>query len=582
MGKDNIAKISIIGGDSIEVIGGSHTEYVGKMTYSSNQKLLVTAVNGKSFGDNPEDPPKTKGRIIDIVMFVAGTTDPINTDGKKHQANTDYWRSSKSNFWHKVKELKSQFLDVHIEGDFFSWSGDNDTKERKKASERLLDLLLRVYPGWKNQEVHLHLIGHSHGGNVINQFTELIANKEMIVGSRILKPRKITEFPKLWKVKSITYLSTPFFQKKHQLNHAKLHKQCKIINVHNEYDLTQRLVADFSLVNLEVFLKNFQMEKFQKGLNTLKSVNSSAFKVLYRPYIEDEKEGPLLWKETAKSLAGINQLTHEFIIYIKSINLNKPSLGKERDSFVHILNKFQQWTYETYNIFNKNSFKRKGGYGRSEFVHDLNLSNAVGTLNELFNIKTGVKDSYILSLLAKIFAAESGVTDSIEITSWSPKKQVKSLSILDVNITKYDSYDTRGKKSLSEKFINATTKALQNNNLEEVLMRIFSQFVSPFVMIIVNAAFHVVELFIKGNLDAEVKKLRKNIKRYSALIEEYNCNLVAENDKKNIADIMKRPGTIPYLSMVSHSLSHTKFWKEVEDGLKSSFSSEKNPKKYKK
>lgn len=35
----------------------------------------------------------------------------------------------------------------------------------------------------------------------------------------------------------------------------------------------------------------------------------------------------------------------------------------------------------------------------------------------------------------------------------------------------------------------------------------------------------------------------------------------------------KRPGTIPYLAMASHGLSHTQFWHEVEVGIKGAFSS---------
>lgn len=50
-----------------------------------------------------------------------------------------------------------------------------------------------------------------------------------------------------------------------------------------------------------------------------------------------------------------------------------------------------------------------------------------------------------------------------------------------------------------------------------------------------------------------------------------------EKDKKEITDMMKRAGTIPYLAMTSHGLSHTQFWPEVEDGLKNAFSSGKNP-----
>lgn len=511
----------------------------------------------------PERVEKGDGKLIDIVMFVAGTTDPINIKGEKHQANTDYWRASKVNFWHKIKELKPQFLNLHIEGDFFSWSGDNDTKERNLAAERLLDLFLRVYKFWKNKEVHLHLIGHSHGGNVINQFTELIATDE--------------KFPKPWKVKSITYLSTPFFQKKHQLNHAKLHKDCKIINVHNEYDLTQQLIADFSLVNLEGLLKSFQMDKFKKGLDTLKSVKTDAFKVLTSAYVEDKKEGPALWKETAKGLLGINQLTVEFINYINLIDLNKPNLQRERDSFVKILNTFLKWTYNTYNTFSKNSTTRKGGYGRSEFFEDLALDSIVANLNSLFEIKTGVKDSYILSLLAKLFAAESGVTDSIEVTSWTPKKQTKALSILDVNITKFDSYNSRNKKALSSKFIKETSNAVHNNNLEEVLMRLFSQMTKPENIKNITYIFHGAEVYFTGETDKQIKILRKYIEKYHSLANQYHANLVTDKDEKEISDLMKRPGTVPYLAMVSHSLSHTQFWPEVEEGLKSAFSSGKNP-----
>ncbi len=287
-------------------------------------------------------------------MFVAGTTDPINTAGLKHQANTDYWRSSKTNFWNKIKDLKPQYLDLHIEGDFFSWSGDNDTKERNLAADRLLDLFLRVYKFWKNQEVHIHLIGHSHGGNVINQFTELIATD--------------SKYPKPWKVKSITYLSTPFFKKKHQLNHSKLHKECKIINVHNEYDLTQQLIADFSLVNLEIFLRNFQMSSFQTGIDTLRTVDTAAFKHLLNVWIDNDTEGPELWTATATGLSGINQITVEFINYLENIKPTKPNLTREMDQFITLLKTFQHWTFVSHGRFNANRVGRRGGYGRSEFL----------------------------------------------------------------------------------------------------------------------------------------------------------------------------------------------------------------------
>lgn len=504
-------------------------------------------------------PEATKDKtIVDIVMFVAGTTDPINTQGLKHQANTQYWQASKENFWNKIKELKPQYLNLHIEGNFFSWSGDNDTLERNKAADRLLDLFVRVYPGFKRKEVHLHLVGHSHGGNVINQFTNLIATDK--------------RFPELWKIKSITYLSTPFFKKKHQLNHAKIRKDCKIINVHNEYDLTQRLVADFSLVNLEVFLKNFNMANFEKGLKILEGVDVEALKSNLIDLWMSKEEGVIIWREMAKVFKGANVLTQEFIKYIQGINVNKPALDKERDGFVVILKSFLQWTFDVYNNYNN----ANASYSKAKFVGNLQLTQGVAVLNQLFDIKSSEKDSYILHLLARVFAENTGLTDSIEINSWTPADQAAGLSIQDINITTHDPYHSRGKKTICEGFITGTVGALQKNNLEEVLMRLFSQFIEPVTLLLVTIVIDkVIEPAVFGKLDTEITKLRKDLQIYSKLVTKYHAKLVAEKDKK--LELMARPGTVPYLAMVSHSLSHTQFWPQVEQGLRGAFSSGKNP-----
>lgn len=555
-------KQTFVGGDIIETTGGNNLSYAKDVIQNAGSQVIQQGKDtGVTYGKQGS-PPKNQ-KIYDVVMFVAGTTDPINIKGEKHQANTEYWQAGPENFWAKIKELKPQFLNLHIEGNFFSWSGDNDTKERNLAADRLLDLFLRVYKFWKNQEVHIHLIGHSHGGNVINQFTELIS--------------KSPDYPKPWKVKSITYLSTPFFHKKHQLNHAKLHPDCKIINVHNEYDLTQQLIADFSLVNLEVFLKNFKFDDFEKGLRTLKTIDSSAFDNLTNAWINDKTEGPFLWRETAKGLLGINQLTVEFIKYIEQIDVNKPNLRTDRDGFVHILNRFLQWTHDAYNIFVRNSSKRNGGYGRKEYFSDLLLSTALNILNELFAAQTGVKDSYILTLLARIFAESSGLTDTIEINSWSPKHQTKGLSVQDINITQFDPYHRRNKKAVCEAFINGTIRAMQNRNLEELLMRLFSQFVKPGLLTKIYWGFHGAEVYFTGETDTQIKRLRKSFGVYLELVKQYHANLVTEDDEKKIPDMIKRPGTVPYLAMASHSLSHTQFWPEVEAGLKGAFSSGANP-----
>lgn len=554
------------GGEYTEIAGGSITEvvadnydiYAGRHIVNTAAKSVIESGKNKGvrFGA-PKSPPHKKG-IVDVVMFVAGTTDPINVAALKHQANTGYWQDGLQGFWQKTKELAPQYLDLHIEGSFFSWSGDNNTEERNKAADRLLDLLMRVYPAYKNRETHLHLIGHSHGGNVINQFTNLIVTDK--------------RFPALWKVKSITYLSTPFFKKKHQLNHAKLHKECKIINVHNEYDLTQQLIADFSLLDLEGLLKSFQLDKFDEGIKTVKSVNKDNITNYLKGWYS-EGRAILAWREMAKTFLGINLITSEFIKYINSLKIDNSNLQKERNSFVNLLKMFLQWTYDVH----KNFSGSKQKYDKITWVENLNLTQGLKVLNILFDIKSGVKDSYILSLLANIFGENKGITDSIDETSWNPQKQTKELSILDVPILKYDPYNSRNKKGQFDAFLKGTQNAVHSNNLEDLLMRLFSQFIKPSQISNIYDYVNYAEYIVTGDLDKQLKILGGNLKRYSLLVTKYNANLVAENDEKEIMEIDKRPGTIPYLAMVSHSLSHTRFWPEVESGLKSAFSSGVNP-----
>jgi hypothetical protein len=569
-----MSRLRYVKGNIIEITGGTRKIFAKEgYEVNSNGQIINNAKGGKKHKE-PKSPPKND-KIYDVVMFVAGTTDPINTTGAKHQANTEYWRGidektkketkeSVNNFWHKIKELKPQYLNLHIEGEFFSWSGDNDTKERNKAAERLLNLFLRVYKFWENKEVHLHLIGHSHGGNVINQFTELIATDK--------------DFPKHWQVKSITYLSTPFFQKKHQLNHTKLHKACKIINVHNEYDLTQQLVADFSLVNLEGLLKSFQMEKFKTGIETLKSVNTDTITIYLKGigFSDSHKKRAIpAWKEMAKAFLGMNIIVSEFIQYINSLKIENSNLQKEKDSFIYLLKNLLQWTYDVYNNYNVGI---KEGYDKAKWANNLNLTQGLKVLNILFDIKSNPKDSYILKLLAGIFGEKKGLTDSIDETSWTPKKQTKGLPILDVPIFGSDPYNSRNKKKQFVAFLKGTQSAVHSRNLEDMLMRLFSQFIKPPALKDIIDYIDYSENIITGDLDTQLKMLRGNFERYYLFVNKYHAGLVTEKDEKNTKlDLDKKPGSIPYLAMVSHSLSHTQFWKDVEDGLKNAFSSGKNP-----
>jgi hypothetical protein len=501
---------------------------------------------------SPSFVPPTDGKIRDIVMFVPGTTDPLNISKEKHQANKEYWRDTMTNFRHGVTELKNQYHDLHIQDEFFSWSGDNNTADRNEAAGRLMDLLVRVYSGFKNKEAHLHLIGHSHGGNVINQFTELIAADK--------------RFPLLWKIKSITYLSTPFFQKKHQLNHAKLHSDCKIINVHNGYDLTQQFIADFSLINLEILIEKFNEGDFNTALNRIKQTDFKPFEIIgdsgYWGKINDT-QGHNLWKNSAILLDGVGMLMNAIVKYINSIETNK--FKSEKNKLAGLFDRIHKWSINAKATIIKNQATRSGGYNRDFFFDDINLLDFLKLVNELLSIKTGVNDSYLLSVLGTLFAEDTGVTETIEQTSWTPKKQANGLTLIDIPITKEDIYNTRNKKANFDKFLSEIQVAQRNKNLKEVLMRLFSQFISPNQIKTIIDKIDDLEYVVKNETDTQLVTLRTtNLRIYKELVTKYNADLVAEKDMK------------VELAKISHGLSNTQFWDKVVLELRGAFSSGKN------
>lgn len=502
----------------------------------------------------------------DVVMFVPGTTDPTNNKGFMHEANASYWRGKEHNLWENVKKLKPQFLDLHIEDTFFSWSGDNNTEERKKAAERLLDLFLRVYKNWTNREVHLHLIGHSHGGNVINQFTRLIASD--------------SRFPKYWKVKSLVYLSTPFFQKKHQIDHAKIHPKCTVINVYNRYDITQRFIADFSLNNLEGIIQKLSADEYVRITDTIITAMEqvrAAFDAAYGSWdwvINNDTEGPLIWRRTVTLLDRIREFT---TLLIKDVGTFQPtSLQQEVLELKGVLVAIDNWVGNTRNTFAQNQEDRDGGYGPTEFVADLNIMGVVGLLNRILAIDGTVESSALIDLLARIFREQHDIVDSIDNTLWHPKNQIQGkYPITFRNITEEDEYHTRKKTSDFERFASGVEGSLEAGNLHEVLMWLISQFIDPEQLgTVIMLIDHMIEPFVFGEADDQMEELRLNITDYRDIIRRFNCDLIAEQDADKG---LEAPGSVPYLAMVSHSLSHTHLWDEVDEGLRDSFSSGENP-----
>ncbi|KPA15748.1 Peptidoglycan-binding Lysin subgroup domain protein [Candidatus Magnetomorum sp. HK-1] len=208
-------------------------------------------------------------KYLHVIVLVSGTKNPVNDlfsfflenpqAENNHLSNFSYWQNS---FIESVLELKKCINDKY-EGDVnfnidlykdFSWSGDNSYNERVNAGMKLAQNLKTKYKSWQNNNVYFHLIGHSHGGNVINEFSNhtLLSEK--------------------WFIKTIVYLSTPFFQRIHQPKSAVLHDNFNIYNIKNYYDLTQIFVADFTIVpSFQNFIDLFApaLKNAEKTFNAL-------------------------------------------------------------------------------------------------------------------------------------------------------------------------------------------------------------------------------------------------------------------------------------------------------------------------
>jgi len=224
--------------------------------------------------------------VANIIVLVSGTVDPGNLDSDKLKRSASYrapnvawWLNDPNWYWQENSEfnrvlnsLREQYTNLHL-FTAHGWSGDNAATNRRIVGAYLANRLCGAggeksyYEGLLDQEVSFHFIGHSHGGNVINELTRRAS--ELLPRGNPLKTRAKGVWPSQWKIRSITYLSTPFFKRLHQVNTGVFHEDCRIINVYNEYDLTQRVVADFSLSPMHELLKQSGGAALQKQISNI-------------------------------------------------------------------------------------------------------------------------------------------------------------------------------------------------------------------------------------------------------------------------------------------------------------------------
>ena len=473
---------------------------------------------------------------IHIFILVSGTTDPINTfaniqydlETKKeldfnetlHRSNSYpsksmYWDDS---FYKSLQKLEEDISDF-ILFDKFGWSGDNCVSNREVSGKYFVRSLFMKNKNTKqgyyedviHKPINFHLIGHSHGGNVINEMTKEI--------------NALPNWPEKWKVKSIIYLSTPFFKNLHQVKVTKkvFHKEAKVLHLYNDYDLTQNFLADFSLFDLSLIQKILE-EKMVLSIRSSNPTNKAdekgkllqeglidkakkAFETIPTNKFTDiylsSKEGEILYSRTVRFLDSIESIfyskhpTNENQIVgifeaLKELNkeieykvsdflkksIPQGELKTKRQilddssykELITILEEILTGVRKLKNKFNDTIDKVNKGtesYSRLGYLDDLKSSiDLIKTLASFLDINevslTSNNPSSFWNILYKVL---NNNIDQFDNTYVNPINQFKGTfleeSLKELNITKKDEYD---KKTAQAKPTGKLTQAVILSN----------------------------------------------------------------------------------------------------------------------
>lgn len=572
-------------------------------------------------------------RTIDelhIIVLVAGTSDPVNSTISTKDYTTSPGRAnsypSKSLYWdeeffkkimvfqNSTKENKAMIIfDKH------GWSGDNSIKNREIAGAYLVNRLCGAeglkayYPKYINSPVTFHLLGHSHGGNVINEMTKQMDK----LGSK---------WPKKWKVKSLIYLSTPFFNELHQVKVTPktFHEEAEVLHLHCDFDLTQRMLADFSMEPLAKLLilhdiesisetiKKVQEFKFPEMSTKLEDIDDSWLGIdmeLTIPYKEGKEfysKFITLFKDVENVLISISDFI-DALTKEDSFNVSpsiKEDLGenilsykrsviyeKTRDKIEDIISKIKKQIK-----ININNFE-----SRKKF-HEKNISNYL-----VKNIFDDFEINELVELLLKFLDIDPISLNSLDENAlWNIVYE-----ILDTNIEKYDDTYIKPNKQFEKTFlknkitpVDVTSRDKYASKVEALNYYKFITYIEEierryksepnqtnlldliFTLIGQVGNFHSYKGIgfgsaLKGfanaikvrrwsNLNFKASEFEKRVFQLANMVKNYEIifktrdfgGLIDKTDPK------KERGSIPYLLIESHSTSRRVLHDEVKDFLK--------------
>lgn len=560
-----------------------------------------------------------------ILILVAGTTDPINaTEAAESRAvsydfNDKEYKASAKKYW------DAKFYDeiVNLEKTngniilfpFHGWTGDNGIHNREVAGRYLVNRLCgaegeKPYYENKNRTMYFHLLGHSHGGNVVNEMTKQIA-------------RLGGAWPEKWKVKSLIYLSTPFFNEIHQakISQSFFHKDAEVLNLRNDYDLTQRMLADFSiealssvLMKMEYTALNHSIDEFKKSLDAFKHLNHS----LSALKIEDKDErwfhsdmrltysyhdGKILYETLIGALNKLYTVLNEIKKLIEN-KLAKKSMfrvsktlqmdtgNKLSDSKTIISPSAAKKILANIKTLQEicsqpiNKLKRtitlnevsKSNYIVSQILKDMDvLSELTKWIDDFFSIDTTtLKSSNQNGLWNIIYEVLEQNIEKYDNTYAIPTPQLKGTflehKLTDLNVTNRDRYDCKVQSVNYKMFIKRVEQIEKNykaspnqHNLLDLVFLLIEQEVS----------LHKYLNF--GNWSLLAKKIFGNSKseigQLIATLEKLDRNYLALTMSRNFGGIKAEEcsvnemkcGSIPYLLIESHSTSRRVLQKEVAE-----------------
>lgn len=595
------------------------------------QPANIQQLNNANAAANANQNPNNVGAtlqpcpVYDIIVLVSGTVDPVNKDhnalansfpnpyagaasGQDHHEDTDYYWDGNPKFVNALIDFQKSHDHVHVFQDH-GWSGDNCKGNRILAGSYLGDWFVGVngfetaLPTYLNRKVSFHMIGHSHGGNVINEFTREIA--------------KIA-WPSDWKVKSYVYLSTPFFQTIHKPNPARNHGSAKVCNVFCQYDLTQVAIADFSLRQLTAVtdLVVSAPKTLKPPVDRIASFDGNAFRALaVAPQVRvkwngwtqlpsnettwnmDPTQGRNLYTRILDVLKDVKVIFDELKTMVNALNteqvtrISEPFMGKPleekrkiisdgvRNQIVAELDKVLNGLKPTEDAFNRRI--ASGVYPVRGFMADIKVEALVLPLIALLDINAGSLDGKIPRLLYAAFKEQIEVFDDTLHTC----NHIHSIPIVPVDVTPFDKYYRKRDPNffdLKSRLIRAEQAYMggpSQYNFTHMLFLLAAQLEDLHKILvkaenttnIIDNVMYAYSFFdSSSSFYLRMMDLIRVARAWFQIFNDRYCGGI-EVDQP-VIDKMKC-GSVGYLAMISHSVSRMELYPKVDEFLRAQFDS---------